>query len=111
MSEFAVRLTERDADHLLAAIEWALNRGDLELGPGLRPAVLEEAARKIEAVADLARRGVYVAQTDARFEALLQHVHRTTHSKVPFADCEWCRELEVGLVAEFGLTDPSAGGS
>lgn len=55
---FNVRLTHQDADHLLAAIEWALNAEGLVLGPGLHWQKVHEAASKIEAVADLERRGV-----------------------------------------------------
>lgn len=61
MSEFAVRLTARDADHILALAEWALAQPALALGPGLRKPLAEEAVRKIESVADLARRGVDTA--------------------------------------------------
>ena len=56
--DFTVRLTLQDADHLLALAEWALNRNDLDLGVGLRRWAAEEAARKIEAQADMYRRGV-----------------------------------------------------
>lgn len=59
--DFPVRLTLQDADHLLAAVECVLNQDDsgkAALGIGLQPWALEQAARKIEAVADLARRGV-----------------------------------------------------
>lgn len=62
--EIAVKLTLADADHLLAAVECVLNQDDggkAALGIGLKPYALEQAARKIEAVAELARRGV---QTD-----------------------------------------------
>jgi hypothetical protein len=61
MPEIKVSLTLADADHLLAACECVLNQDDsgkAALGVGLQPYALEEAARKIEAVADLARQGI-----------------------------------------------------
>jgi hypothetical protein len=78
VSEFNVKLSLGDADHILAALEWALSQpflivcecGErhqrkLDLGPGLRESGVERAGRKIEAVADLARQGIN-AQTTAR---------------------------------------------
>jgi hypothetical protein len=56
--EMLVRLAPVDADHLLALAEWALNHPDLDLGPGLHAHGAEAAARRIEAVADLYRRGI-----------------------------------------------------
>lgn len=53
-----VHLRAVDADSLLAALEWAVNHPDLEMGPGLHVAGAVEAGRRIEAVADLHRRGV-----------------------------------------------------
>jgi hypothetical protein len=47
-----------DADALLACVEWALNREELNLGPGIHPRNVEEAARRIESVADMARREI-----------------------------------------------------
>jgi hypothetical protein len=60
--EFTVKLAPVDADSLLAALEWALNHPDLEMGPGLHRSGAERAGRKIESVADLHRRGI---DTDA----------------------------------------------
>ncbi len=56
--DFNVRLSHADADHILAALEWAHNHPDLDLGPGLHRTGVERAGRKIESVADLARRGI-----------------------------------------------------
>lgn len=56
--DMTVCLRLQDADAILAMAEWALNRPDLEMGPGLHRWNAEEACRRIEAVADLARRGI-----------------------------------------------------
>lgn len=66
--DVAVRLSPQDYDHILAALEWALghdcgggpNESTLDefIAPGLRRWAIEEAARKVEAVADLHRQGV-----------------------------------------------------
>ena len=53
---FPVYLRQQDADHLLAAVEWALAQPNLDLGPGLRKDLVEEAARRVERVFDLLRR-------------------------------------------------------
>lgn len=54
---FPVELRPQDADAILAALEAALN-AELDFGPGIRSHNVEEAGRRIEAVADLARRGI-----------------------------------------------------
>lgn len=59
--DFPVLLNLQDADHLLALAEAVLNTPLPErppLGPGLRWYCVEEAARKIEAVAAMVRQGV-----------------------------------------------------
>lgn len=53
-----VELRPVDADSLLAALEWAVNHPDLNMGPGLHRGGAIEAGRRIEAVADLHRLGV-----------------------------------------------------
>ena len=63
--DFPVKLNHADADHLLAAVEWAVNHPDLDLGPGLHSSGVERAARKIEAVADLERRGIDTVPEDS----------------------------------------------
>jgi hypothetical protein len=56
-SDLTVELRFIDADALLALAEWALNHPDLDLGPGLHRRNAEEAARRIESQAAMARRG------------------------------------------------------
>jgi hypothetical protein len=70
--DMTVGLRFRDADALLALAEWALSRPvvvccsecghtarqTLDMGPGLTADHAEEAARRIESVADMARRGI-----------------------------------------------------
>ncbi len=56
--EVSVCLRPVDCDAILAALEWAHNHEDLDLGPGLHRRNVEEAGRRIEAVADLARQGI-----------------------------------------------------
>lgn len=61
--DFPIRLTLADADHILAACECVLNQDDdgkAALGTGLQPYALEAACRKIESVADIARKGLTV---------------------------------------------------
>lgn len=53
-----IKLRPVDADSLLAALEWAVNHPDLNMGPGLHREGAIEAGRRIEAVADLYRRGI-----------------------------------------------------
>lgn len=53
-----VELRQVDADSLLAVLEWAVDHPDLDMGPGLRVDGAVEAGRRIEAVADLHRRGI-----------------------------------------------------
>ena len=85
--EFPVSLSPQDADHLLAAVEWALNHMcgaanevtlDEYLRPGLQRWAVEEAARKIEAVFDLARQGITAP-------SIVAHVPRPTR---------WARLIE-----------------
>lgn len=67
-SDIPIKLSIQDADHLLAAVEWALghdcNGGENEstldeyIAPGLRRWPIEEAARKIESVAAMQRQGI-----------------------------------------------------
>lgn len=77
---FTVRLTHQDADHLLALAEWALSqptliccpgcgevvKRKLDLGPGLRESSAEAAARKIESVFEMARRGLVSGEEESR---------------------------------------------
>jgi hypothetical protein len=66
-SDIPVKLSLQDCDHLLAAVEWALNHqcgepNDVTLNeyitPGLHRWAIEMAARKIESVAALQRAGI-----------------------------------------------------
>ena len=52
-----VHLRPRDADAILALAEWALNNRP-QLGPGIRYGDALDAVRRIEAVADLYRKGI-----------------------------------------------------
>lgn len=54
----SVELRPVDADSLLAALEWAVNHPDLDMGSGLHREGAIEAGRRIESVADLHRFGV-----------------------------------------------------
>lgn len=56
-TDMVVGLRHQDADALLAAVEAALNAG-IDFGPGMPARVVEEAARRVESVAALARRGI-----------------------------------------------------
>lgn len=70
--DMTIGLRFQDADAILAMAEWALSRPvvvccpecghtsrqTLDMGVGLRPDMAEEACRRIEAVADMARRGI-----------------------------------------------------
>jgi hypothetical protein len=58
MAELDVRLTDAQVDALLAVAEWALDHPDLNLGPDLRYGDAFDGAKRMEAVADLHRRGV-----------------------------------------------------
>ncbi len=69
-----VQLRPVDCDAILAALEAALNAG-LNFGPGLHTRNVEEAGRRIEAVADLARRGISTS-TGVREDEAARDVER-----------------------------------
>lgn len=62
--EIVIGLRHRDADALLALSEWALSHPDLDMGPGLSAQLAEVAARRIEAQAEMVRKGIDTARPE-----------------------------------------------
>jgi hypothetical protein len=65
-ADMQIGLRLQDADAILAIAEWALNRPDLDMGPGLYRHNAEEACRRIESVAAIERRGLGEARWEAQ---------------------------------------------